>query len=42
MDTYNQEREGKLWTEKYPLITTHEEDTVVHISERTCPNCLRN
>ncbi len=29
-------------TEKYPLITTDEEETFVHISERTCPNCSRH
>jgi hypothetical protein len=34
MDTYNQEREGILVTKKYPLITTHGEETFVDISER--------
>jgi hypothetical protein len=29
-------------TEKYPLITTGEEETFVDISERTCPNYSRN
>jgi hypothetical protein len=42
MDTYNQEREGKLVTEKYPLTTTDEGETLVEISEGICPNCSRN